>query len=87
MIRVLKVDRKWRVILPQSLRRKAGVESASHLEARASHGVITMRVLTPARLAPEDDPLLKSLRNPLHAGKRRLSKAELEKIEDKMWLP
>jgi bifunctional DNA-binding transcriptional regulator/antitoxin component of YhaV-PrlF toxin-antitoxin module len=85
MMRVLKVDKKWRVILPQSLRRQAGIGHASHLEARASRGVITMRVLTPKKRI-EDDPLLRDLRNPLKA-KRRLSRKELEKLKDEMWLP
>ncbi|MBI4174801.1 MAG: hypothetical protein HY517_04085 [Candidatus Aenigmarchaeota archaeon] len=84
-MRILKIDKKWRVILPRSLRRQAGIQNATHLEARASGGVITMKVLKASRIR-DDDPLIRSLRKPLRA-KKKVSKADLERIENEMWLP
>lgn len=86
MMQILKIDKKWRVMLPRRLRMQAGLPRSGHLEVQARPGTIIMRVVRPRRSTAGTDPVLRDLNNPLKA-KKHLSRRDLEKLKDEMWLP
>lgn len=83
---VVKIDKKWRVMLPKRLRARAGIPRNAHLEVRARPGTLVMNVIRPKKRPLESDPLIQLLRKPISV-KKRVTREELERIEDEMWLP
>ncbi len=82
---IVTVDRKGRIQLPSELRRQWRLKPREPLLVRISRDSACVTKVPKA--TPETDPLLRDLLlRPLRA-KKALTREELEKAKDEMWLP
>lgn len=85
---IVKVDKKWRIVLPRRLRQKISLRKNQHLNLRFEKDFIILKTLKRQESRSERDPVLDDiLKNPAHADPKKIKKIDLEKIEEEMWLP
>lgn len=84
---VVKIDKKWRIVLPKNIRKNIRLRQSQRLKLRVEKDSIVLKKLKDDKAVKEEDSFLKDIRNPIHVDPKKLKKIDLKKIEEEMWLP
>lgn len=84
---IVKIDKKWRIVLPKGLRKSINLKPNQHLRLRGEKNSIVMTSMKQPEKIGKNDPLWNDIfENPAHADPKKIKKLDLEKLEEEMWL-
>ncbi|MFA4820232.1 MAG: AbrB/MazE/SpoVT family DNA-binding domain-containing protein [Candidatus Aenigmatarchaeota archaeon] len=84
---IVKIDKKWRIVLPKSLRKNVKLRQNQHLRLHVEKDTFVFRPLKTSDSRNSKDPFLNDIiNNPLHVNPKKIKKLDLEKLEEEMWL-
>ena len=85
---IVKIDKKWRIVLPKQLRKTVKLKQNQHLKLSLEKDSFVLRPMKTNESKVSSDPFLNDIiKNPAHVDPKKIKKIDLEKIEDEMWLP
>lgn len=84
---VVKIDKKWRIVLPKQVRNRARLRRSQHLKLTVQKNSIVLKTLRVHENEKEDAFINDITKNAAHVDPKKLKKIDLKKIEEEMWLP
>ncbi len=84
---IVKIDKKWRIVLPKSLRRNIKLKPNQYLRLSVEKDSFVIKPIKIERNNASRDPFLNDIfNNPAHVDPKKIKKLTLEKLEDELWL-
>lgn len=81
------IDEKWRLVVPKEIRKAIRISPRTPVNIKLSKDSFIVRPLHRRIGTRKGDSLTWLLQHPAHIRLKKLKKIDLEKIEEKMWLP
>ena len=85
-MKIVKMDKKWRIILPKNIRRSAALKQSQGFSLRLENDTIILKKIHDKKESA-NDMLMKDIMNPAVTDKKRIKYMDLEKLEEEAWLP
>lgn len=83
---IVKIDKKWRIVLPKSLRKNIKLKPNQHFRLSVEKNSFVIKPIKLGKNNVSKDPFLNDIiNNPAHVDSKKIKRLPLKKLEDELW--